>query len=164
MRFLSLGLCLLTTACQADQPGDETVVPAVVANSPEGIVRRIYTLPVPNFSAFHEPAQRDEFYSPATSDLIAEAENCVADRLGLPHLEFDFIVPGNDFQLTDLEVSLPEPMGAQSADVLVSFRNGGEFQQLLYQLQRRQQQWRIHDVRFQSLTLRGELRAACGAQ
>ncbi len=162
LRFLPLSLVFFMAACQANQPEPEAAVPAVPANSPEGLLQRIYTLPVPNFTAFHDPAERDEFYTRSTSELISEAERCVADSPGLPHLEFDFIVPGDDFQLAELEISLQD-QGDIRASVLVSFLNGGKPQRLFYELQRQQGQWLIHDVHFQESSLRGELQAACGS-
>lgn len=67
------------------------------ADAPEALLRGIYTLPIPNFEAFSNPKIRPQFYSARLHRLALNMEKCYAETYGQEMLDFDFIVPGNDF-------------------------------------------------------------------
>lgn len=159
---LGLSLLLAVTAVSAHASQSERLSPveAVQANSPLGLLRRLYTLPDPDFGAFHDPERRAGFYTPRIGDLVARAEECYRKRWGMTDLDFDFIVPGQDYDIRRLNIAVTEQQ-SNSAKARVAFDSMGDAVELYYTLDRIDGKWLIDDVVHEGRYLSKALGLAC---
>lgn len=158
-----LGLCLLiaaTGAAHASQSERLPLAEAVQANSPLGLLRRLYSLPNPDFDAFHDPERRGGFYTPRIDDLATRAEECYRARWGMTDIDFDFIVPGQDYDIQGLDITVTEQQH-NFATASVTFGNMGEAIELYYKLHRLDKKWLIDEVVYQGRPLSKALELAC---
>ena len=150
------GVCLtLLSACAQSSGG--------VAQGPAAVVRGLYTLPDPDFGAFHDAARRGAYYTPRIVALIAAGEACYRREYGMDHLDFDYIVPGQDYDVRNLDIALLERSDAD-ARVLVTFDNFDEHVTLEYRLEQIGGRWLIADTLVREVgadTLFEALRNAC---
>ncbi|KZB54244.1 hypothetical protein AUP41_20010 [Thalassospira xiamenensis] len=124
------------------------------------LLEQVYTLPDPNFMAFHDPLLRRSFFTEEIADLIDAKEACYEQAFGLSHLDFDYIVPGQDYSLDNLQISQIGQSGNQTV-LLVRFENFGEKVDLLYNLQRTHAGWRIADTIYGKFSLKSDLSIKC---
>lgn len=124
------------------------------------LLEQVYTLPDPNFRAFHEPLLRRSFFTEEIADLIDAKEACYKQAFGQSVLDFDYIVPGQDYSLDNLQISQIGQSGNQTV-FLVHFENFGEKVDLLYTLQRTRAGWRIADTIYGKSSLKNVLSIKC---
>ena len=125
------------------------------SDDPVQVVRDLY-VPTPQFVfAF---TGRPDWFTPDTLDLIAAAEIAYTHRTGIDGFDWNPIVPGNAFQVTEVAVELLNG-NEQEADVLVRFRSFDQPVALTYTLHRSLGQWRIHDIALGQSSLRADLDA-----
>lgn len=154
MRNLPLLLCAAALAgCAATMAPQDS-------SGPVAVVQRIYILPDPNFDAFYDSTLRHDFYTPATIALIEAAERCFKQAYGMDDLDYNYIVPGNDAQLSNLQLAELANDG-RTARVEVRFRNGREKVLMDFYLERMDGRWLINDVAHGNGTLRASAEAAC---
>ena len=125
-------------------------------SDPLSLVERIYQQPTPYFEAFYEPGVRRDFYTPETVAMIERKERCFRERYSMSHLDFDYIVPGNDGVFEDLDLRLVEET-SEEAKVEVFLIIGSEPVRLEYFLKKISGQWLIHDTRMMQSSLRNDL-------
>src|SRR5690606_31246197 len=99
---LNIFLCAIAFAAPAEYALKKT---SVVNTSAENLVKSIYASPEPDFMAFYDPERRPNYYSPSVVAEIAKAENCYKKKFSMPHLEFDYITIGGDYDITNLEIA-----------------------------------------------------------
>ena len=160
---IRLGLCLLlavTGAAHASQPEPPPPAEAVRANSPLGLLRGIYTLPDPDFNTFHAPERRRIFYTPRIDKLVTRAQECYRARWGMMDLDFDFIVPGQDYDIQGLDIAITEQQYG-SAKARVAFENMGEPIALYYEFHRLDGKWLVDEVVYRGRQLSQALELAC---
>jgi hypothetical protein len=111
-----------------------------VFEDPKGLVAHAYA-PY-EAGGFYE--ELTELFSPTLKQLWDEmAARSEAEQA--PIIDFDPLVNGQDFHLTDLIVADPV-MDGDSATIAVSFLNFGEPQELRFSLVRGAQGWKIDDI------------------
>ncbi len=160
---IRLGLCLLlavTGMAHASQSEPLPPTEAVQTNSPLGLLRRIYTLPNPDFNAFHDPERRSIFYTARIDKLVKRAENCYRARWGMTDLDFDFIVPGQDYYIRGLDITITEQQ-YDFARARVIFDNMDEPIVLYYYFHCLDGRWLIDEVVYQGRPLSKALELAC---
>jgi hypothetical protein len=132
-------------------------------SAPEALVQRIYTLPNPDFGAFIEPERRPQFYTDRIHTRAKRMERCYAEKFGMDFLDIDFIVPGNDYDIAELSITLLQSQ-RRTALVRVNFnRSAGIVDpiELFYHLKLTRSGWRINDVSYGNETLAQALWANC---
>lgn len=113
---------------------------APVFDDPKGLIEYAYA-PYENGTFPDDPT---ELYSPTLRQLWADmaARSEAADE---PIIDFDPLLNAQDFELSDLIIADPVVKG-DSAEVVVSFSNFGEPQELHFYLVRRAEGWKIDDI------------------
>jgi hypothetical protein len=111
-----------------------------VFEDPKGLVQHAYA-PY-EAGGFYE--ELTELFSPTLKQLWDDmtARSAAEDQ---PIIDFDPLVNGQDFELTELVVSDPVVTG-DSAAVAVSFLNFGDPQELRFTLVRGAEGWKIDDI------------------
>lgn len=135
------GLIALLCACTQDFPAQSP--PATV--SAEKFVRGIYTLPDPDFTVFHNPERRPLYYSPSIIEKSVKAEQCYKEKYGMPHLDFDYITIGGEYDMAGLSIAAQKEQG-DNAQVRVSFGAGDYYTELYYHLVATPEGWRVDNV------------------
>lgn len=159
IRWLVVALAL--TICMGCSPSANNAS-LRAGESPEDIVRQIYTLPDPNFDAFYDPAQRPLYYTGRIVHAAEAKERCFKKQFGMDHLDFDYIVPGQDHDIRDFHLELVENTGSD-AKVKVRFQNfpGIELAELMYHLKRVGERWLIDDTVYDGRALSESLMGDC---
>lgn len=134
--------------------------PTASVISPGSLLESLYTLPDPNFMAFHDPSLRRSYFTTEISNLIDAKEACYERVFGMSNLDFDYIVPGQDYILSNLEIS-PIEQTRDQATFLVQFENFSEKVDLTYNLQRTAFGWRIADTIYDKNHLKDDLASPC---
>ena len=108
-RLSVLGFLLALTACSTPRDGHDDAI---------HLVQRIYTLPDPYFEAFHDPEIRPDFFTARIDALTRKAVACYQEIWQMDHLDFDPIVPGQDYDIDPLQgrIILNEPLPATADD------------------------------------------------
>lgn len=115
-------------------------------DNPEVLLQRIYTLPIPNFEAFSDPKIRPQFYSAKLHGLALSMEECYKQTYGQDMLDFDFIVPGNDFgDISHFDIQ-PVSVTADKAQMKVMYEDFTGAVRIDYFLIHTPHGWRINDV------------------
>jgi hypothetical protein len=130
------------------------------AEDPLEVLGRLYTLPDPNFEAFHDPEIRPGFYTPRIDGLIRHQVDCVQKQYGMEDLDYDFIVPGQDYEIVGLRITLLSREGNR-AKAEVAFTNFDEAISLTYDLESLGGHWLIDDVTYQGDRLSKLLETPC---
>lgn len=93
--------------------------------------------------------------TPELRDMMKTAQEQAHER-GEPTavVDFDPIIDGQDWELSDLTVELVEPAQDDSAQVRARFKNMGEDVSLTYDLVRQGGGWRIDNIEGANWTLR----------
>lgn len=134
LRYTLTACVALVTAC------------ATHTNTPEALLHRIYTLPIPYFEAFSNPKIRPQFYSARLHRLALNMEKCYAQTYGQEMLDFDFIVPGNDFgDIKRFDIQ-PVHVLPKKAQLKVMYEDFTGAVRIDYFLIRTPHGWRIDDV------------------
>lgn len=162
MNTIEIGCALICAGALAACASTSTSTSAL-ADGPAEAVQRIYTLPNPDFSAFHDRERRGRHFTPRVTGLITRAEACFQRTFGMRVLDFDYIVPGQDYLLTNLRISNGIARDG-GASVVVRFDNFGEPVELTYLLRRIRGRWLIDEIETADDaegTLSGALSNAC---
>jgi Protein of unknown function (DUF3828) len=69
-------------------------------------------------------------------------------------VDFDPIVDGQDWQISDVQVSISKPPADGRAEVVAHFKNFGQPVQVTYELRQEDGGWRIDNIRGEHWTLR----------
>ena len=159
IRWLVLALAL--TFCMGFSPAANNAR-LRVGESPEDVVRRIYTLPDPNFDAFYDAAQRPQYYSGRIVRAAEAKERCFKKKFDMDHLDFDYIVPGQDHDIRDFHLELVENTGSD-AKVKVRFQNFPDTEpvEFMYHLKRASERWLIDDTVYNGRALTESLMGDC---
>ncbi|MCC6914301.1 MAG: hypothetical protein IT566_11410 [Rhodospirillaceae bacterium] len=147
----------------ATPPERTPLVVPVEISAPEALVRRIYTLPDPDVGAFIDPQRRPAFYTSRIHSRALRMERCYAKKYGMDFLDIDYIVPGNDYDITDLSFTLVNST-RRAATINVRFnRSAGAIDpiSLFYHLKLTRGGWRIDDVAYEKETLAKSLSGKC---
>lgn len=148
LRMVSLILLpLLAGVSMATPPMRPPAVVPRVSIAPDEVVRRIYTLPDPDFGVFAEPRRRPEVYTPRIVQLAARMDACYRAKYGMAELDFNFIVPGQDYDIRSAHVGLVRQTDTE-AEVRVVLMNPDTPVAIEYRLQRINGDWRVDDVLF----------------
>lgn len=146
MQNLFIGILMMSwsiVSAQATPPEKPPVIPFLL--TAEGLLRSIYTLPDPDFQAFHDPKRRPLYYSQRIVALAEKSERCYLDKFAMPHNEFDYITIGGDYAMHNLSITTQRE-DKDVAQLKVSFGEGDYFTELNYQLIATMEGWRINDV------------------
>ena len=138
---------LAASGAMATPPMQTPEVFPLAANAPEDVVRSIYTLPDPDFGVFAEPHRRPEVYTPRIVQLAARMDACYRAKYGMAELDFNFIVPGQDYDIRSVHVGLVRQTDTE-AEVRVVLMNPDMPVVIEYRLQRINEDWRVDDVLF----------------
>lgn len=133
---------------------------AAADGSPTAALQRIYTLPDPNFAAFHDTSQRPDHYTARIHEAALEKEACYRKAWGTNDLDFDFIVPGQDYKIERFDIVVLSQQD-DAATASVRFENFGDAYDMRYSLKRSDGQWLIDDVAYDGQTLFGALSSPC---
>lgn len=132
---------------QAPAPAAASQPPAS-AMSPHDFVAGIYTLPDPDVEIW-SPKRREQYFSRRILDLVEAAEGVYKRRYDMDGLDFNPVVPGQDYKLSNLSVS-NAVRTAKRAIVTVRFTStlGGkaETYTLAYELVPAGQSWRVDEI------------------
>ncbi|MET0181328.1 MAG: hypothetical protein ABW199_00425, partial [Caulobacterales bacterium] len=91
-------------------------------------------------------------------DLLRQMKDASKEQEG-PVIDFDPLIDGQDFEITDLTVSVEEPPANGRAVVEAKFKNFGEDVQVHYDLVE-DGGWRVDNIRTRSWSLRELLASA----
>ncbi|NMM43592.1 DUF3828 domain-containing protein [Rhodospirillaceae bacterium KN72] len=141
--------CVLPTGCASTDESDASAV-----------LQRLYTLPDPDFAAFHDDQRRPAYYSPRIHALALAKTACFQQVFGMDGLDFDYIVPGQDYDIRDLSIETISQSG-DAATARVAFVTMGEAVTLDYSLLRVDGRWLIDDTMYDGHSLAGDLAAPC---
>lgn len=136
-RLSVLGFLLALAACSTARDGHDDAI---------HLVQRIYTLPDPYFEAFHDPEIRPDFFTARIDALTRKAVACYQEIWQMDHLDFDPIVPGQDYDIRHFTLT-ETARDAKTASIDVSFFSMNEEVWRGYELVRTPQGWRIDEVR-----------------
>lgn len=128
--------------------------------TPEAVLNTIYNLPTPNFGAFQDKFQRPDFYSARIHEAALKKEACYQKTWGMNNLDFDFIVPGQDYKIDRFDIVLLSEQG-DDATANVHFENMGRTYDIRYSLVRTGGRWLIDDVSYDGRTLFEALSSPC---
>ena len=117
-------------------------VAAPVFDDPRGVIEYAYAPYIHEDDPF--PDDPSEIYSPTLKQLWDEAA-AKSEESEAPILDFDPIINGQDYEITDFLIADPVVEG-DAATVAVSFSNFGEPQELHFELIRRAEGWKIDDI------------------
>ena len=131
--------------------------PALVApaaaqfSSPEEGVRAVYAFYAPADSKGfpHDASTAKRFFDPALVKLWLAAK----------HIDADFFIQGQDWELANLKVD-PAAVSGNTANVPVAFTNMKTPITLTYEMAKGQDGWRISDVKSGRSSFRDALRKA----
>lgn len=140
-------LPLLAGVSMATPPMRPPAVTPRVSIAPDEVVRRIYTLPDPDFGVFAEPRRRSEVYTPRIVQLAARMDVCYRSKYGMENLDFNFIVSGQDYDIRSAHVGLVRQTDTE-AEVRVVLMNPDTPEVIKYRMQRIDGEWRVDDVLF----------------
>lgn len=140
--------------------GCQSVAKQQTPSGPVALLQRIYTLPVPNFDAFYDRELRHVFYTQDIIEDIEQAEHCFKETFGLDDLDFNYIVPGNEYNLSNLQMAELGNDG-RTARIEVRFKNGEEKVLLDFYLENQNGQWLIGDVAPGDGRLSSSVKLAC---
>lgn len=118
---------------------------AAAADHPLAQVQKIYRLPDPDFSVFHDKQRRRQFYTPRIVRLIITKEACFRTKFKMDELDFNYIVPGQDYDIRELRLSLRE-LHESTAIVRVEYSGPGTSGRLDYYFENDSGRWLIDDV------------------
>jgi hypothetical protein len=141
-RFVLAAAFAFLTACGPAPGGD-----------PVGTVQALYDPylsnqnPKPFLDAAPLTSELHDMMKTAQEQASARGEPTVV-------VDFDPIIDGQDWELSDLNVELVEPAQAESAQVRARFKNMGEDVALTYDLVRQGGGWRIDNIEGANWTLR----------
>jgi Protein of unknown function (DUF3828) len=140
-----LGLAaLLLAACGGPEPGAD----------PVSTVEPLYA---PYVAGENPPMDLLEKapWTAETRELLRRALELSNQRNEpLPAIDFDPIVDGQDWEITDVAVALTEEPADGKAEVTASFKNFGENVSLIYELKEEGGGWRVDNIRGAHWTLR----------
>lgn len=140
-------LPLLAGVSMATPPMRPPAVAPRVSIAPDEVVRRIYTLPDPDFGLFAEAHRRSEVYTPRIVRLAAQMDACYRAKYDMAELDFNFIVPGQDYDIHSAHVRLVHQTDIE-AEVRVVLMNPDTPEVIKYRMQRIDGEWRVDDVLF----------------
>jgi len=155
MKQVLLGMILLLGAC--------TGAALSPVHDPLQAVQRIYTLPDPDFGVFENPERRVDYYTPRIVALTAQQEACYKKKFGMDHLDFNYIVPGQDYDISDLRAKLLRKDG-DDALVQVNFHNGFSPIEMQFHLKNMKRGWLIDNVIYGESSLQQDLTHPCGQE
>jgi len=160
--FLLPFLFLLCTACSHSNMMANVTGSYPVFHDPLKFVEWIYTLPNPRFMIFENGRIRPKYYTARMVKLTAGRERCYKEEFHMDWLDFNYIVPGNDYNITNLYI---EKLWQEDnmAKTLIMFDNLGEAQRLEYLLRREDKDkgWMIDDIFTASGSLSHDLSLWC---
>lgn len=139
MRFrfwLSAALVLGFAALDAD---------ALAAEHPLTLMQQIYRLPDPDFDVFYDKKRRRQFYTARIVRLIEKKEACFRQKFKMDELDFNYIVPGQDYKIHSLTLSLIAH-DEGSARVRVELSGPDTKAGLDYRLENDAGRWLVDDV------------------
>ncbi|MBB4303902.1 peptidoglycan hydrolase-like protein with peptidoglycan-binding domain [Rhodobium orientis] len=146
----------------ADEP--EAATADAAGDGPRALIADIYTLPDPDVGVWAKN-RRLWYFSDRILELVEAAEAAMKEKSGTEELDFNPIVPGQDYNITDLSISDPEIDG-ETATVTVRFTNtlGGESKthELVYTLVTLDDSWLIDDIVTDGTALSDTLREIAG--
>lgn len=143
----------------AGTPGDPAEDPASASAEPvdsydespmgaRALIAEIYTLPDPD-GGIWERDRRPWYFTVKLLDLVDAAERGYKRRHQLDELDFNPVVPGQDYKLSDLKIGDPQRDG-DHVRVAVAFTNtlGDEIKkhELVYSLTREDDAWMIDEI------------------
>lgn len=156
-----LGAALCLPAQAQDMPLSVAPEPA---RGPDEAVRRLYTLPDPDFAAFDDPARRPDHYTPKIVRRAGAMEACYRQKYGQDWMNFNFLVPGQDYDIRNVRVGT-QSEGRRTAIVHVEFFNGdfdGDKQiSLIYHMRKIDGRWLVDDVVYAGASFARVLTGSC---
>ncbi|WP_019988154.1 DUF3828 domain-containing protein [Rudanella lutea] len=127
----------------------QTALTATAAqNTPDGLIRALYKAHDAGKSPFFQDKDRalvDRFFVKEMADLIWDDAVLSARNGDIGMLSADPLYNAQDMDVKDFVIHQPEIDG-DGAEVLVTFINLGEKQELTYLLEKEKGQWRIGDL------------------
>ncbi len=117
-----------------------STVSAQQFEDPIALVQHVYE----PYLAGQVPDDHHDFFSP-TLETLFQAAMAATPEGEIGPLDFDPIVNGQDFELSDLKVQTIQNDGS-SAIVEASFVNLGEPQRILFMLSHRDDGWKVNDL------------------
>ncbi len=123
--------------------------PSTAEDTPRELIANIYIQPDPDFGVWSRE-RRDAFFTPRMIKLIEGAEAGYKKKHALDELDFNPIVPGQDYKLENLEIS-DGATSKERATVTVTFTNaliteGEKTFKLDYELVPASGTWLIDDI------------------
>ena len=157
--FILMAAANLLTACSHNQgiSADESLTGF---DDPLKFVQWIYELPNPRFMIFEDGRMRPHYYTKRLVQLTAGRERCYKEEFHMDWLDFNYIVPGNDYEIKNLCIKELWQEG-DMAKILVMFENLGEKQRLEYLLRRGNASWMIDDIFTERASLSRDLSLWC---
>jgi hypothetical protein len=117
--------------------------------TPEATVEQLYALYRASDSTGFNDKHAARFLEPAVARQFRSAK----------HIDADFFVQGQDFEIKDLTIEKPNVTG-DKATIVVTFKNFNKPNRLTYTLVKAPNGWRIADVSNGKSTFRATLRAS----
>lgn len=127
---------------------------------PLKFVQWIYRLPNPRFMIFEDGRIRPRYYTERMVQLTTGRERCYKQEFHMDWLDFNYIVPGNDYDIKNLHIE-KSWQEDDMAKVLVMFESLGEKQRLEYLLRHEGKSWMIDDIFTETGSLSKDLSLWC---
>lgn len=162
LRYLFILMAVVTnflTACSHNQSISAREGVAVF-DDPLKFVEWIYRLPNPRFMIFEDGHIRPHYYTKRLVQLTAGRERCYKEEFHMDWLDFNYIVPGNDYDIKNLRIEKLWQDG-DMAKILVMFDSLGGKQRLEYLLRRENAGWMIDDIFMEGASLSQDLSLWC---
>ena len=158
--FVVAAGALALAACSGEQTKTEAP-PEGAITDPAAVIRPIYDrymTPEAQFPDFRE-------HAPWSSSLwaVLEAMSQRSAQINEPILDFDPVIGGQDYQLTNLSVTTDGVVEASHAVVRASFNNAGTPLEILYDMVWEDGAWRVDNIPGDGWDLR-QIAAAPGMQ
>lgn len=115
------------------------------SDDPREMVKSIYDPTNPNVWIFAF-VERADWFTHDTLDLIARGELNYTQRFGIDGFDFNPVIPGQDYQLSNVVVTQREPPVDGRAVIDVGFENFGQPVAMQIVLMRERGAWFIHDI------------------
>lgn len=158
--LLGAALCLPAQAQDAPRPERPPPVEPAPALGPDDAVRQLYTLPDPDFAAFGDPARRPSHYTPRIVKRARAMEACYLKKYGQGWLDFNFLLPGQDYDLGEVRVRT-EKESRTKAVVRVDVLNSGAQMTLTHHLRKIDGRWLVDDLVFSGVSFAETLTRPC---
>jgi hypothetical protein len=148
--ILSAAALAALAACSREKKGDAPA--AAPASDPAAVIRPLYDRYMTEGAQF--PDFRNQAPWSASLWTQLEAMNARSEAMNEPILDFDPLIDGQDYQLSNLTVTTDALVENSSAVVRASFTNAGHPSEVVYDMVWEDGGWRVDNIRTAAWDLR----------